>query len=138
VDQIFVLKNGVAEKHNFCAIQRKIPQISNFAQKRDSNPPPHGDTAADIAKMFAKFFLQKSDFGSKNMIFAIIRSDFCKIPRTLSRKSDSAKNFFPIFAIFPLPYDFRKKTVCKNWIPRKTFLKICVFRENRRFFAKNT
>jgi hypothetical protein len=53
----------VAEKHDFCGIQRKIPQVSNFAKNRDSNPPPHGDTAADIAKMFAKIFLQKSDFG---------------------------------------------------------------------------
>jgi hypothetical protein len=35
---------SVAEKYDFRDIQRKI---SNFAQKRDSNPPPHGDTAAD-------------------------------------------------------------------------------------------
>jgi hypothetical protein len=60
------------EKHNFCDIQQKILQISDFTKKRDSNPPPHGDTAADIAKMLAKIFLRKSDFGSKNMIFAII------------------------------------------------------------------
>jgi hypothetical protein len=32
-------------------------------KKRDSNPPPHGDIAADIAKMFAKIFSRKSDFG---------------------------------------------------------------------------
>jgi hypothetical protein len=54
---------GVAEKHNFCDIQQKIPQISDFAKKRDLNPPTHGGTAADIAKMFAKKFLRKSDFG---------------------------------------------------------------------------
>jgi hypothetical protein len=48
---------GVAEKHDFRDIQRKILQISDFAKKRDSNPQPHGDTAADIAKMFAKNFL---------------------------------------------------------------------------------
>jgi hypothetical protein len=79
------LFKGVAEKHNFRNIQQKILQISDFAKKRDSNPPSHGDTAADIAKMFAKIFLQKSDFGSKNMIFAIIRLDFREIPRTLSK-----------------------------------------------------
>jgi hypothetical protein len=49
----------VAEKHDFRGIQQKIPQISNFAEKRDLNPPPNGGTAADIAKMFAKIFLQK-------------------------------------------------------------------------------
>jgi hypothetical protein len=54
---------GVAKKHDFRSIQRKIPQVSDFAKKRDSKPPPHGDTAADIAKMFAKIFLRKSDFG---------------------------------------------------------------------------
>jgi hypothetical protein len=52
----------VAEKHDFRGIQRKIPQVSDFAKKRDSNPPPNGGTAADIAKMFATKFLQKSDF----------------------------------------------------------------------------
>jgi hypothetical protein len=97
----------VAEKHDFRGIQQKIPQISDFAEKQDSNPPPHGGTAADIAKMFAKKFSQKSDFGSKNTIFAKIRSDFCEIPRTISQKSDSAKTFFTIFVIFPQLYDFR-------------------------------
>jgi hypothetical protein len=58
-----VTGSGVAEKHDFCGIQRKIPQVSDFAKIRDSNPPPHGDTAADVAKMFAKNFSQKSDFG---------------------------------------------------------------------------
>jgi hypothetical protein len=53
----------VAEKHDFCGIQQKIPQVSDFDKKRDSNPPPHGGTAADIAKMFAKNFLRKLDFG---------------------------------------------------------------------------
>jgi hypothetical protein len=55
--------SGVAEKHDFRGIQRKIPQASDFAKNRDLNPPPHGDTATDIAKMFAKNFLRKSDFG---------------------------------------------------------------------------
>jgi hypothetical protein len=82
---------------------------------------------ADIAKMFAKIFLRKSDFGSKNTIFAKIWSDFCEIPQTKSRKSDSTKNFFhdfcdfsatlwfsrnkyfydPFRAIFPQLYNFR-------------------------------
>jgi hypothetical protein len=57
------IKKGVAEKHDFRDIQQKIPQYSDFAKKRDLNPPPHGGTAADIAKMFAKNFLRKSDFG---------------------------------------------------------------------------
>jgi hypothetical protein len=54
---------GVAKKHDFRGIQRKIPQVSDFAKKWDSNPPPHGDTAADIAKRFAQNFSRKSDFG---------------------------------------------------------------------------
>jgi hypothetical protein len=60
--------SGVAEKHDFCGIQRKIPQISDFAKNWDSNPPSHWDTAADIAKMFANFFakigfrVKKHDF----------------------------------------------------------------------------
>jgi hypothetical protein len=42
----------VAEKHDFRSTQRKIPQKSDFAQKQDLNPIPHGEIAADIAKMF--------------------------------------------------------------------------------------
>jgi hypothetical protein len=83
-------EKGVAEKHDFHGIQQKNPQISDFAKNRDSNPTSHGDTAADIAKMFAIFFLRKSDFGSKNAIFAKIRSDFREIPQTKSRKLDFA------------------------------------------------
>jgi hypothetical protein len=56
---------GVVEKHDFRGIQQKIPQISDFPKKQDSNPLPHGDIAVDIAKMFNKFFLQKLVFGSK-------------------------------------------------------------------------
>jgi hypothetical protein len=44
----------VVEKHNFCSIQQKNPQTSDFAKKQDSNPLPHGDVAMDIAKIFAK------------------------------------------------------------------------------------
>jgi hypothetical protein len=102
---------GVAEKHDFRGIQRKIPQISDFAKNRDSNPPSHGDTAADIAKMFAKFFLRISDFGLKNTIFAKIRSDFCEIPQTISRKSDSAKNFFHDFRNFSATLRFSQKII---------------------------
>jgi hypothetical protein len=40
---LFVYFNlGVAEKHDFCGIQRKIPQNPDFAQKQDLNPVPHG------------------------------------------------------------------------------------------------
>jgi hypothetical protein len=59
----------VAEKHDFRGIQQKIPQVSNFAKKWDSNPPPHGDTAVDIAKMFAKKFSQKLDHIKKGTFF---------------------------------------------------------------------
>jgi hypothetical protein len=51
----------VAEKHDFCGIQQKIPQVSDFAKKTGFEPPPHGDTAADIAKMFAKNFRNSPD-----------------------------------------------------------------------------
>jgi hypothetical protein len=47
---------GVVKKHDFCDIQQKILQISNFAKKRVLNPLPHGDVAASIAEMFANFF----------------------------------------------------------------------------------
>jgi hypothetical protein len=50
---------GVVKKHNFCSIQQKIPQISDFPKKRDLKPLLHGDNAADIAKMFAKYFFAK-------------------------------------------------------------------------------
>jgi hypothetical protein len=56
------------KKHNFRDIQQKIPKISDFAEKRDSNPPPHGDTAADIAKMFAKFFCENRISGQKTQL----------------------------------------------------------------------
>jgi hypothetical protein len=51
----------VAEKHDFRGIQQKIPQKSNFANNRDMNPVPSGDTAADIPKMFKQNLQQKSD-----------------------------------------------------------------------------
>jgi hypothetical protein len=59
------LFTGVAEKHDFPGIQQKIPQISDFAKNWDSNPPSHGDTAADIAKMFANFFCENQISGQK-------------------------------------------------------------------------
>jgi hypothetical protein len=95
-------------------------------------------------EMFANFLLQKSDFASKNTIFAKIWLDFCKIPQTLSQKLDSAKNFFPIFAIFLLLYNFCKKT-CTFLCLQKIrfccipiFVKIGVFLWKSAFFAKNT
>jgi hypothetical protein len=70
----------VAKKHDFRGIQRKIPQISDFAKNQDLNPPSHGDTAADIAKMFANFFFAKIGFRVK-------KHDFCKNSIGFSRNS---------------------------------------------------
>jgi hypothetical protein len=106
----------VAEKHDFCGIQRKIPQVSDFAKKRDLNPPPHGGTAADIAKMFAKKICKNRISGRKTQFSQ-------KIPQTKSRKSDSAKNFFSRFLQF-----FRYHTI---------FAKIGIFRKNWRFLQKS-
>jgi hypothetical protein len=78
---------GVAEKHDFRSIQQKIPQESDFANNRDMNPFPNGETAANLAKIFAQFFLQKSVFATKNTIFAKIRSGDCEFPHTKLRKS---------------------------------------------------
>jgi hypothetical protein len=103
--------DGVAEKHDFRAIQREIPQISDFAKNQDSNPLPHGDVADDIAKMFVKIFLRKSDFVSKNTIFAIFRSDFCEICRTQSQKSENLeKLIFRFSRFFRYCMVFAKKT----------------------------
>jgi beta-galactosidase beta subunit len=77
----------VAEKHDFCGIQRKIPQKSDFANDRVMNPFPHGETAADHAKIFAQIFWRKSFFMTKNTIFAKIRSGNCEFPTQLWRKS---------------------------------------------------
>jgi hypothetical protein len=49
---VSILNTGVAKKHDFRGIQRKIPHKSDFAQKRDLNPIPHGEIVADIATMF--------------------------------------------------------------------------------------
>jgi hypothetical protein len=64
---------GVVKKPNFRAIQQKIPQESDFVKKRDSNPVPQGEIAADIAKMFALIFSRKLVFATKNTIFEEIR-----------------------------------------------------------------
>jgi hypothetical protein len=50
---------------------RKV-QESDFDNNRDMNPLPHVVAAAELAKMFAQFFLRKSVFGTKNTIFAKI------------------------------------------------------------------
>jgi hypothetical protein len=76
----------VAEKHDFRGIQRKIPQESDLANNRDMNLFPHGETAADPAKMFAQFFLRKSVFATKNAIFAKIRSGDCEFPQHQTTK----------------------------------------------------
>jgi hypothetical protein len=49
----------VAENTIFANIQRRIPQESDFTNKRDMNPFPHGETASDLAKMFAQYFFAK-------------------------------------------------------------------------------
>jgi hypothetical protein len=56
---------GVVEKHDFRGIQQKIPQKSDFAQKRDLNPELHIEAAVDIAKMFEQNLQRKSDFSKK-------------------------------------------------------------------------
>jgi hypothetical protein len=56
-------KNWCGQKTLFSRYTAKIIlQISEFPKKRDSNPLPHGDNAADIAKMLAKYFSLKSVF----------------------------------------------------------------------------
>jgi hypothetical protein len=77
----------VAEKHDFRGIQQKIQQVSYFAKKRDSNPPFHGDTAADIAKMFANKFSGKSDFGSKTQFLLKSDREIANFPNTQLQKS---------------------------------------------------
>jgi hypothetical protein len=81
------VESGVTEKHDFRSIQQKIPQESDFANNRDMNPLPHVVAAANLAKMFALIFLQKSVFGTKNTIFAKIRSGDCEFPNTQQQKS---------------------------------------------------
>jgi hypothetical protein len=71
----------VAEKHDFCSIQRKILQVSDFAKNWDSNPPPHGDTAVDIAKMFAKKFCKNRILGRKTQFSRKSDQIFAKFPR---------------------------------------------------------
>jgi hypothetical protein len=59
----------VVKKHDFCSTQQKILQKSDFANNRDMNRFPHGETAAGLAKMFARIFLQKSIFRNKKLTF---------------------------------------------------------------------
>jgi hypothetical protein len=126
----------VVKKHNFCAIQPKIPQISNFTKKWDSNPLPHGDVADNIAKMFANFFGGKLDFASKNTIFSDFR-DFSATVQFLRKK-------LLLFYVhknwrFCKNWHFSQKILknwhfCKNWhLSRKS-----VFLRKSAFIAKNT
>jgi hypothetical protein len=73
-------------------------------------PPTPWGTAADIAKMFGKKFSRKLDFGSKNTIFAIIRSDFCEIPLTISQKIGFRKKLFHDFRNFSATLQFLQKS----------------------------
>jgi hypothetical protein len=99
----------VAEKHDFQGIQLKIPQISDFSKNWDSNPTSHGDTAADIAKMFAKFFFAKIGVWVKKTRFSQ-KSDriFAKFPGPYPKNRIPQKTFFTIFTIFPQLYNFRE------------------------------
>jgi hypothetical protein len=64
---------GVAEKHDFCNIQQKIPQISNFAKKPDSNPPTPWGYCGGHCKNVCKIFFAKIRFRVK-------KHDFCNNP----------------------------------------------------------
>jgi hypothetical protein len=81
----------VVKKHDFRGIQQKIPLEFDFANNRDMNPLPHGETMEDIAKQFVNKILQKSVFATKNTIFAKIRAGNARTLR---------KTIFTIFAIF--------------------------------------
>jgi hypothetical protein len=47
----------------FAVYSEKFHKFMILLKNGIQTPPPHGDTAADIAKMFAKNFSQKLDFG---------------------------------------------------------------------------
>jgi hypothetical protein len=81
-----VSKNGVVQKHNFHGIQQKILQNSDFAKKRDLNPVPNGEVAADIEKMFAKNFCENH--------FCVEKHDF--YGNLIGRPRISQKNFAKI------------------------------------------
>jgi hypothetical protein len=145
----------VAKKHNFRDIQQKIPQTSNFAKKRDSNPPPHGDTAADIAKI--RFQVEKHYFCNNPIEFLQNSPD--PIPKIGFRE----KLFFQFSQFFRYHKIFVKKKLvllmsakigfheklfqksmffvkigvfCKKYLKIGIFAKIGVFCENRRFLPK--
>jgi hypothetical protein len=99
---------------------KKVCKILILQKKRDLNPVPNGEVAADIAKMF---FLR----ALKNTIFAKIRSAESKILYTLLQNSDSKKKT-PIFA---KNADFRKNT---DFCEKRQFLENADFKV---FYAKN-
>jgi hypothetical protein len=63
---------GVVKKCDFCGIQQKILQNSDFAKKRDLIPVPNGEVAVDIEKMFAILFVK--------IIFCVEKQVFCENP----------------------------------------------------------
>jgi hypothetical protein len=75
---IWYILPGVVEKHDFRGIQQKILQISDFPIKRDLNPLPNGNNAADIAKTFANFFCQNWFSGRKTQFLQ--NSDRISVP----------------------------------------------------------
>jgi hypothetical protein len=80
----------MVEKHDFCAIQQKIPQISDFAKKTGFEPPTPWQKMLIFAKTpILKYFLQKTPIFAKMPIFAKTsifaknadfrkNADFCK------------------------------------------------------------
>jgi hypothetical protein len=70
---------GVAEKHDFRSIQRKIPQVSDFAKKWDSNPTPWGYCGGHCEKVCSKFFAKIG--------FRVEKHDFRKNPRGFLQNS---------------------------------------------------
>jgi hypothetical protein len=107
-------KTGVADKHDFLDIQRKIPQISDFAEKQDLNPPPHGDTAADIAKKFANFFCENQISGQKTRFLQKSNRIFAKFPRLYRKNRIPRKTIFAVIIrkhpIFVFPYQCTPQT----------------------------
>jgi hypothetical protein len=119
--------DGVAKKHDFRGIQRKIPQISNFDKNWDLNPPSH-DTAADITKCLQKIYHENRISGQKTRFSRKSDRIFAKFPGLYPENWIRQKTFFTIFAFFPLLYDFCKKYLYdptrKNRISQKSFFTI--------------
>jgi hypothetical protein len=58
-------KMGVAEKHDFCSIQQKILQVSDFAKNGIRTPHPMGILRRTLRKCLLKFFRENRISGRK-------------------------------------------------------------------------